>query len=217
MIRKSPALVPVQISQKREKVRRKVAHGLQAVPAGRRLPNTQQVYPLDLFHAESDFESHAVRQLLERLDVSYISHGLPVRRALAQKRIRDAGGSGRIPFLKDRRTGLKLEGRETIIAYLEREFGGIPGSALGSPSNSDPLSLLAKALTRRREEIKWRLMGPVDEAKLLALDWKRAIRTTLESARELGGAFRGIYQDLAQDLGRSSPRSPPFKLAQSSK
>jgi glutathione S-transferase len=166
---------------------------------------------------ESDFESHAVRKLLERLDVSYISHGLPLRRALAQKRLRDAGGSGRVPFLKDRRTGLKLEGREAIIAYLEREFGGGAGPLSGTGSDSDRIAALAEALNRRREEIKWRLMGPVDEAKLLALDWKRAIRTTLESARELGSAFRGIYRDLAQDLGRNSPRGQSLKLAHGSK
>jgi len=149
--------VPLQIDQKREKVRRKTPQGLQALPAGRRLPITQLGSHLDLFHAESDFESHGVRRQLERLNVSYISHGLPLKRALAQKRLRDAGGSGKIPFLKDRRTGLKLEGREAIVAYLEREFGNVRQDSSGVAGSADFIRSVARAIEGRREEIKWRL------------------------------------------------------------
>ncbi len=168
---------------------------------------------LDLFHDEFDAESHSVRERLGRLDVAYISHGLPPKKALAQKRLKDAGGSGKIPFLRDRRTGIRLEGRDAILKYLEKEFGDDVSSGNGSTSGVDMLKRVADSIERRREDFRWRLMAPVDDAKLLALDWKRAFRTTVESARELAGVVRGLVKDVSSDVAQEQRSEPPIRLA----
>ena len=211
MIRKSPSVVPVQVEQKQGRAKRASRKNvpLHAPLRGRYSPAGAQ---LDLYHEEFDAESHSVRERLGRLDVAYVSHGLPTRKALAQKRLKDAGGSGRIPFLRDRRTGMKLEGRDAILNYIEKEFGEGDRSK-SVPNGSEIIRRVTESIEQRREDFRWRLMAPVDDAKLLALDWKRAFRTTLDSARELAGVVRDLVKDVSGDLAQEKKSGLPIRIA----
>ena len=173
---------------------------------------------IDLIQDELDPESHSVREALSRLDLPYISRGISKSAPLTKKRLKSLGGSGRVPFLRDRRNGVKLEGRDAILSYLAKEFGERAyGKRSGMPllQGSEWMKRLGRSLGNRREDFRWRMLTPVDDAKLVALDWKRAIQTTYDSARDLVQVVRSFVQDVSQDLKQDRSRAVPVKLASS--
>jgi len=201
-LRKSPAIVPIRDSIHSS---RPIQEG-KAAPIPITLhskPRNRAVPQFELHQYEDEVESHFVRKRLEKSHLSYIA----------------LRGGKKGPVLVDRSTGSRWEGREAILHFLD---GRVAKGHESKRQSRYPLEgwnqvlrAVTQSLDQRREEVRWRFLAPMDDLRLMSLDWRRAIRTTYQSGKDLWSVTQSLIQEIRSDLDQS--KSPPVLVKSQAK
>jgi hypothetical protein len=193
-VRKSPSVVPirdsVQISSTAFSGGRGQAYG--PTPSGRSKSRSVPVF--ELHQTEDDFQSHQVRKYLEKHQIHFVS----------------MKGTKKNPVLVDRVSGARWEGVDSITQYLQnRAARGHESKKRNSARRGANLNEFLVAVTRaidnRRDEVRWRILAPFDDFRLLGLDWRRALKTTVQSGKDLVNVTQTLIKEIRSDLSQADP------------
>jgi len=78
---------------------------------------------LELYDAEYCPFCRHVREALTELDLDAMIYPIPKEGKRYVPRLKELGGEGKIPFLHDPNTGMKLDDSEAIVKYLYEQYG----------------------------------------------------------------------------------------------
>lgn len=160
---------------------------------------------LELYQSEEDPFSHAVRTKLSELGLDYVAHSVPDGQPLKHEKLVQAGGKDQIPFLFDRRTGVKLYNSDSIVAYLEHEYGS---------SAPNPIIQIARdidlRIRTRADRMVWRVRGPFDKLTKLrdqvkTPDKRQELKRVWQDTYE---TLKGTYRSLRKAVDEAFPSKP---------
>lgn len=207
----TPRQIQRQVRQARERTKKKAFK--QAIrganePQGIRDRSPGRIPSLELYESESSGGSHAVRLRLTDLGLDYIAHTVPSNNALKREQLREAGGRDKIPFLVDRKTGVKLSGVGTILQYIEKQYGPTPESFVLQISKQ-----LQATLQGRVDQISWAIRNPINQARIIADDMREGWKMLRESMMTIRDVIKeGAQMETAQG-GASEMKKSPRKRA----
>lgn len=150
---------------------------------------------LELYQKESDPFSHSVRNRLSRLGLDFICHNVPAGQPFKHEQLVHAGGKDQIPFLIDRRTGVKLYNSQSIIAYLENEYGELPENRIKRWAQQ-----LRTRVETRADQIGWAIREPMERARTAVDDMNEGWESLRRSYQAVREAF--MKQGAAENQGR---------------
>lgn len=156
---------------------------------------------LELFQTEDNPESHAVRNRLSELGLDFIAHSASPKETLKHEQLIQVGGKSQIPFLLDRRSGVKLYGGSVILAYLDNEYEG--------PKPNRVLRVVRRLNTQiqgRSSRLVWAVRQPIEKLENL----RKEVSETWET-------LRGSVRILRSVIRESSPRESQPNLKSESK
>jgi glutathione S-transferase len=135
---------------------------------------------LELYQRENDPGSHAVRNRLSQLGLDYMLRNVRLGDALKNEQLAQAGGRVEVPFLMDHLTGTKLYGANTIITYLDHEYG---------QASSSPVLRVASQINSRvqmnADQLTWAVKAPLEQIQRLRGDTQEAVRVLGKSVTTL--------------------------------
>jgi glutathione S-transferase len=154
---------------------------------------------IELFQKEGCSHSHAVRNYLSALGIDYIARSVAERQDLKHHQLVLAGGKDQIPFLMDHQSGVKLYGSDTIISYLEKEYG--------KPASGRAMRVLQLAERRMRsqaERLQWTLKMPVERIHTFSLEMNDLFSNTTDI---LKNTFKEMKEAIRPETDRTSDSS----------
>jgi glutathione S-transferase len=155
---------------------------------------------LELYQKEDCPFSHVVRSRLSELGLDYVVHNVPDQLPLKHEQLTQAGGKDQIPFLVDRRTGVKLYESRAILAYLEKEYGIPANTRVG-----EWLQHFNSRIQAQTDEIAWALRTPYDRARRLSNEFTQFWNSLMESQRMIRNAFRATEHKPAPQKKEKTP------------
>lgn len=138
---------------------------------------------LELYQKENCRFSHSVRSRLSQMGLDYITHNVPDQIILKHEQLARVGGKDEIPFLLDRKTGVKLYGSNPILSYLEKQYEVPKNTALG-----DWMKRISARIQSQADELAWAIKTPMDKARILMDDvadgWE-SLRNSYQTIRNV--------------------------------
>ncbi|MCM2277828.1 MAG: glutathione S-transferase N-terminal domain-containing protein [Oligoflexia bacterium] len=125
-----------------------------------------------------------MRNRLSQLGVDYIAHTVPKGNAFKHELLAQAGGKDQIPFLIDRKSGVKLYDSDKIISYLEHEFGRPAPARISELTRNVALRIQA-----RSDELAWALRQPFERARSLVDDMSDSLKVLRDSYQSVRRAL----------------------------
>lgn len=207
---KAARLTPKYVRQTAEKTRKKAfrtairkASQPLAIHGTRERTPSHGVPNLELYQKENCRFSHAVRSRLSQIGLDYILHNVPDELSLKHEQLAQAGGKDEIPFLMDRKTGVKLYGSTPILSYLEKEYTIPKNTPIGEWIHKVSFQIQSQA-----EELAWAIRNPVDQAQILAEDLAEGWQSLRNSYQAIRNALRQTTSERTPKRGSTKGESP---------
>lgn len=151
---------------------------------------------LELYQKEDCRFSHSVRSRLSQMGLDYIIHNVPDKIPLKHEQLAQVGGKDEIPFLIDRKTGVKLYGSTPILSYLEKEYHLPKNTSLG-----EWMSQINSRIQAQAGELAWAIRNPVDQARMIADDLSEGWQSIRNSFETIRNVFRESVTEREAERG----------------